>query len=183
MHTDSDEELLERIRSGERAALARLYSRYKVHLFRFCLHLLKNESQAEDAVHNTFVKICNGVHSVGNPSSLCAWMFQIARNEALMNLRQRKSSSDDGLDDVWDEETPLTILVDKDISTVVQQMMSRLKVEYREVLMLREYEQLSYTEIARITGVTESSVKSRLFKARQALAKSLEPMMRERVKS
>ncbi|MBX2991660.1 MAG: RNA polymerase sigma factor [Bacteroidetes bacterium] len=183
MHPDSDEELLERIRRGERTALAHLYSRYKVHLFRFCLHLLKNEAQAEDAVHDTFVKICNGAHTVGNPGSFRGWIFQIARNEALMNLRQRKASSDDGLDDVWDEETPLTLLVDKDISGIVHQMMSRLRIEYREVLMLREYEQLSYTEIARITGATESAVKSRLFKARQALAKNLEPMMRERAKS
>lgn len=183
MHSESDEQLFERIRRGDRAALARLYERYKVPLFRFCLHLLKNDAQAEDAVHETFIKICNGAHAVEHPDSFRAWIFHIARNEALMTLRRRRPSSENGLDDVWDEETPLTLLVDKDISAIVQQMMSRLKVEYREVLMLREYEQLSYAEIARITGSTESAVKSRLFKARQALASNLEPMMRERTKS
>lgn len=107
-------------------------------------------------------------------------MFQIARNEALMKLRRNKESSNGGMDDVWDDNTPLTVLEHNDIIGIVERSVNNLKVEYREVLLLREYDQLSYAEIADITGATTSAVKSRIFKARKALAETLGPWFKER---
>jgi RNA polymerase sigma-70 factor (ECF subfamily) len=76
---------------------------------------------------------------------------------------------------VWIEETPLTFAQENETKAIVRTCIDALKVEYREVLLLREYEGQSYEEIAAITGNTESSVKSRLFKARKALAEKLKP--------
>lgn len=182
MQPESDEQLLERIRDGSRDALARLYERYKGRLYAFCFRLLKNEAKAEDAVHDTFVKICNGAYAIENAQSFRPWIFRVARNEAFTMMRHKKSAGDDALEDLWDDNTPLSVLTEKDLQKIVQRCVDELKIEYREVLMLREYEQLSYEQIAMITGNTESSVKSRIFKARKALAKKLEPWFRERVK-
>ncbi len=182
MQPESDELLLEHIREGNRDALARLYERYKVRLYALCFRLLKNEAKAEDAVHDTFVKIWNGADAIEKSQSFRSWIFRVARNEAFMMMRQKKSVGDDALETLWDDDTPLGLLAEKDSKEIIQRCVDGLKVEYREVLLLREYEQLSYEQIAEITGATESSVKSRIFKARKALAKKLEPWFRERVK-
>jgi RNA polymerase sigma-70 factor (ECF subfamily) len=78
-------------------------------------------------------------------------------------------------DGVWDNETPLSALEQTQTAEIVQLCVSRLKMEYQEVILLREFEQLTYAEIAGVTGASESAVKSRLFKARKALAGKLSP--------
>jgi RNA polymerase sigma-70 factor (ECF subfamily) len=82
-------------------------------------------------------------------------------------------------DDLWSEETPHEQVVRKELTELVELHLNQLKIEYREVLVLRQYDKLSYAEIAAITGVTVSSVESRLFKARKALAKKLAPFFKE----
>ena len=110
------------------------------------------------------------------------WIFSIARNEAFTILRRVKpvEELDKAENEVWDEESPLERLVERERATVVQHCLSLLKPAYREVLILREYEHLSYSEIARVTGASESAVKSALFKARKAMGRKLELMMNER---
>ena len=81
--------------------------------------------------------------------------------------------------DIWDEETPHEMVVKGELVDLVQHHLNHLKVEYREVLVLRQYDKLSYAEIAAITGNSISSVESRLFKARRALAKKLVPYFSE----
>jgi len=84
------------------------------------------------------------------------------------------------LDTVWNSETPDSILANHELRDAVRDALQCLKVEYREVLVLREYEGLSYAEIAEITETSISSVKSRIFKARKALACKLAPFLAER---
>jgi RNA polymerase sigma-70 factor (ECF subfamily) len=93
--------------------------------------------------------------------------------------RERHSAIVDG-EDVWDEDTPLTILVGQQTQDSISKALDALKVEYREVILLRESDRLSYAEIAAITDSSESAVKSRLFKARRALASALAPLLDER---
>ncbi len=176
----TDEQLLTRIREGDRDALATLYLRYRTRLYAFCLGMLKIDAKAEDAVHDTFLRICNCVHTVENAESFQSWIFRIARNEAFMAMRKKREQTDGVLDDAWDNETPLSLLTKKNTSEIVRELINDLKAEYREVLLLREYEQFSYEQIAGITSSTESSVKSRLHKARLALAKRAAPFFRER---
>jgi RNA polymerase sigma-70 factor (ECF subfamily) len=95
--------------------------------------------------------------------------------------RERHSALVDG-EDVWEENTPLTILVGQQTQESISKALDALKVEYREVILLRENERLSYTAIAAITDSTQSAVKSRLFKARRALASALAPLLEERIK-
>ncbi len=82
--------------------------------------------------------------------------------------------------EVWEEEDPLDRIVERERAAIVQHCVSLLKPAYREVLILREYEHLSYSEIAGVTGASESAVRSALFKARRAMGKKLQLMMNER---
>jgi len=90
-----------------------------------------------------------------------------------MHLRRNRRNGVQSDEDVWDETTPYDLTISAETTEIVQRLLQNLKSEYREVILLREYEQLSYTQIAEITSNTESSVKSRLFKARKALTKRL----------
>lgn len=176
----TDQQLLERLGAGDSGALTHLYKRYADRIFKYCQRLLGDGEAAGDAVQNTFLKLQKGTNGLAQPASFQSWLFRIARNEALMLIRHQHATTEIQDDDVWDEETPLEKLMTMETTQIVQTALAALKIEYREVLMLREYEQLSYTEIASITGATESSVRSRLSKARKALAVKLEPFLKVR---
>jgi len=154
---------------------------YAPRLFVYCLRLLRDRQSAEDAVQETLTKVHTEAHSVHDRNSFRSWIFTIARNEAYGLLRKKKPVilADD--DQVWDNETPLELLLRAEESEIVQHFLEELRPEYREILVLREYEEFSYDEIAVITSSTIAAVKSRLFKARKALTIKLKPLydMRE----
>lgn len=183
MEQKTDQQLLERMISGDNRALAFLYERYKTRLYAYCFRMLGDRQAAEDAVHDTFLKLSHGVNGITQPSAFRGWLFRVARNEALIQIRRHRDTTEVVNDDVWEEETPLSTLISMETVEIIQRVLKMLKLEYREVLLLREYEQLSYAEIAVITDSTESSVRSRLFKARKAFASKLEPFLKEGKKS
>ncbi len=135
--------------------------------------MLIDSDAAEDATQDTFIKMYQNISSLHKTDAFLPWLFQIARNEVLMYIRRNKRNGTQNDETVWDETTPYVIAVSTETTELVQKTLQNLKSEYREVIILREYEQLSYKQIAEITGDTESSVKSRLFKARQALTRKL----------
>lgn len=175
MEIQSDEQLVEQLRRGDRGAFEELYHRYKRHVFRFCVKLTGDRSLAEDAAHDTFLKMYQGITSLADPMLFRSWLFTIARNEVFHIIRKRHSNGALDCDSVWSGGTPLTLAQENETKAIMKKCIDSLKVEYREVILLREYEGQSYEEIAAITGKSESSVKSRLFKARKALAEKLKP--------
>lgn len=179
VQTTSDKDLLSLIQSGDRGAFSELYKRHRRALYAFCARLLGDTQAAEDAVHDTFMKLSTESGSIAQPAALKSWLFTVARNEALMAIRGRRDGTPGRAESVWDDETPESLAEKSDLRRLVQGALGRLKVEYREVLLLREFEGLSYPEIASITGDSASSVKSRLFKARRALAGKLEGIWNE----
>jgi RNA polymerase sigma-70 factor (ECF subfamily) len=142
--------------------------------------MLQDEDLAADAVHETFVKALLGIQALQDPLALRSWLYRIARNEALAALRypERRSGSDPDL--LQDPETPQTLAEQNNFREHVQAAVDTLSAEYREVLALREEEDLSYGEIAEVTGSSISAVKARLFKARRALVSRLRPVLSER---
>ena len=167
------------MRSGDRKALGQLYDRYHQHLLRYCVRLLRDEQRAEDAVQNVFLKLQTGQQNIRNGQSMQSWLFTVAHNEALSDINKKKSvTADDSI--VWEGDSPEDELLAKERKELIEIVLQRLHAPYREVIILREYERLSYEEIAGITGTTISSVKSRLFKARKALIEKLKPYFNER---
>lgn len=179
MDSISERELVEGIQHGSQDALAAAYEQYSDGVFAYCLRILADRQLAEDVLQETFLKVGQHARSIQRNESFRSWIFRIARNEALMQLRKRHL--DDELDDgsVWSEETPHEQFVALERSQIVNRLLDSLKREYREVLVLLVYENMSYAEIAAITGATESSVKSRIFRARKAMMEKLRPYVKE----
>jgi RNA polymerase sigma-70 factor (ECF subfamily) len=159
-----------------------VYHRYKHRVYAYCYRLLRHPQNAEDAAQETFVKIHRSLDQLENAASLQAWVFSIARNEAFTILRRLRPTEEleEETEDAWDEENPLEKVVQKERAGIVQHCLGLLKPTYRELLILKEYEQLSYAEISQVTGASESAVKSGLFKARRAMRKKLESILKER---
>jgi RNA polymerase sigma-70 factor (ECF subfamily) len=175
-HTDI--EIVMRVNAGETAAFGELYRKYHARLLGYCARLLKDREKAEEVVQAAFVKALESLGSLERPELFSSWLFTIARNGVYGHFRAARQ--DGAADDVWDTDTPYERAVAGETSALVEQGLGRLKPEYREVLVLRHFERMSYREIAAVTGTTVSSVESRLFKARKALLKYLEPYVRER---
>ncbi|MHB1051149.1 MAG: RNA polymerase sigma factor [Bacteroidota bacterium] len=173
----TDEYLAIRLKNGDGRAASMIYERYKTGLFTFCRRLLGDTEGAEDAVHETIVKMMTLHGSLRNPGSLKSWLFTIARNEAFSALqkRQRVRPLSDEDENIFSEDETATEIQRNEQSSIINNLLNRMLPQYKEVLLLREYETLSYEEIADVTGTSVSAVKSRLFKARKALLETMEP--------
>jgi RNA polymerase sigma-70 factor (ECF subfamily) len=169
----TDSELIAWLRKNDRQAFAELYERYKMPVYRYCLKMLGEPAPAEDAVQETFLKMYSRIEQLIDPNRLLPWLFSIAHNEVLMHLRRYRRNGLESADDIWEEVTPFDLAVKSETQEIVQRLLGQLREKYREVLILREYDRFSYSEIAAVTGDTESSVKSRLFKARKAMIAEL----------
>jgi len=170
-----DEKFALRLKTGDEQAFGELYEQYRPRVYRFAFKLLRDRDQAEDIVQDTFLKARKSIQTLNQNHSLVSWLFAITRNEVYSHIRRTRGNGRADVDDVWDSETPLDELVGAETVVIVQNTIAQLKPDYREVILLREYERMSYAEIARVTGDTEGAVKARLFKARKALVKKLKP--------
>jgi RNA polymerase sigma-70 factor, ECF subfamily len=175
LNAQTDEQLVNSLRLGVMDAFAALYNRYKQRIFSFCYHLTMDRTLAEDATHDTFMKMQQHIHTLNDCSVFRSWLYAIARNQVYKLLQKQHPGGQLSDEPVWDGPQPDAMMELREERELIARCLHALKPEYREVLTLREYEQLSYTEIAIITGDSESSVKSRLFKARRALAEQLKP--------
>ena len=173
MDFSSEEELIEELQRGSQRAFAAVYQQYSEGVFAYCLKILADRQLAEDVVQETFLKVQQQARSIQHSKSFRSWIFRIARNEALMQFRRTGKNSQLEAESLWDEETPHERLVSAERSEVVNRLLDSLKHQYREVLVLLVYENMSYAEIAAVTGSTESSVKSRIFRARKAMVEKL----------
>ncbi len=154
--------------------------------------ILKERSAAEDSVQAAFVKIFRSLDSFRGESSLRTWMRRIVVNQALMVLRKqerlRETSiepllpSFDGngcrLDETWlVKDTPESLLASAQISQAVMTAIDKLPDAYRLVLLLRDIEEYSTSQVAHLLELSESNVKVRLHRARAALKKLLDPVL------
>jgi RNA polymerase sigma-70 factor (ECF subfamily) len=183
VENNEDAAIIRRVTSGEADAFGKLYTKYHGRLLGYCYRLLQDAEAARDVVQTAFTKAMESLSSLERPESFYSWIFTIARNESYTILRTRRGTEAGLSDEVWDTDTPHDQMVQKETSEQVGEALNRLKPEYREVLVLRHFERLSYGEIAAITGDTVSSVESRLFKARKALLKHLNHALEERTSS
>ncbi len=170
----SDEALLDRLRAGDRSALGEIYERYKSRLYGYCFRLLRDSADAQDAVQETFVKLSLGIGLLSQDAAFRTWIYRVARNESLMILRKRQRLSTTDPDTLFDERTPQDDVERHDAVTAVHGALARLGLEYREALVLREFDGMSYAEIATLTDSSLEAVKARIFRARRALARELE---------
>jgi RNA polymerase sigma-70 factor, ECF subfamily len=179
--TRTDADLAAAFRDGDDSAYSTLYERHKRALYVFALKMLGERDAARDLVQDVFLRIYERRRQLEHPASFRSWLFTIGRNQCLSLLRQHRSqtSLEEAPEEALARELPVDAREADEDARSVRRALARLKVEYREILVLREYEDLSYREIAEITGSTESAVKSKLFKARRALHLAITRTLRE----
>ncbi len=164
--------MVEACKKRSRKAKAKLYKAYAPTLLAICLRYAKNKSEAEDILHEGFIKIFTKIDQAGK-GSFEAWMKQIVKNEALQYLRKKSSlnkkhnqyEKDVEGDEYYDEELSI-----KDISSKkILEMIQALPTGYRLVFNLYVFEEKSHKEIAKALEVSESTSKSQYLRAKRQL--------------
>jgi len=168
-----DYALIEAFQNGDEFAFVGIYNRYKSGVYAFCLKMLLDSEQAQDVTQETFVRVYENRARLMKTSSFKSWLFTIARNQCLNSIR--RSSRHVAMDEEAERklispDTPITSMEKNEQIRFITRFLESLKPEYREVIILREYQNLSYEEIAAVTRSSISAIKSRLFKARRKLA-------------
>ena len=161
-------DLIEAFRNGDDFAFVSLYNRYKASIYGFAARMLMDRDAAQDVMQETFLRIYEKRQMLLNVQAFRAWLFAIARNQCLNMLR--KGTRTVPLDEAFAAQLPLPEgkpLEKAEQVALVKYHLACLQPQYREVLILREFQNLSYAEIAAATRSTLSAVKSRLFKARR----------------
>jgi RNA polymerase sigma-70 factor, ECF subfamily len=178
---------IEALRVGDRREFARLVDAYSGALYRLALKMLGNAKDAEDALQNTFLKAFQHVDQFEGRSSLSTWLYRIASNEALMQLRKRHPEttfSDISVEDEEDQNyDPVQItdwpslpeeeLLSAEARTTLDRAIEHLPEKLRIVFVLRDIEDLSIQETSQVLGLSETAVKTRLLRARLRLREEL----------
>lgn len=167
----TEEQLVRDLCLGSPQAFGEIYLRYKDSLCNYCHWLLKDKDCTEDVVHDTFLKVWNNISALNNSGSFRSWLFSIARFQALLFLRDSKPFEQLSYEPEVENEDPLHILITNEQSTQIGGLLNALRPAYRELIVLRVYEELSYAEIARVTGLSLPAVRVHLYRARKALAR------------
>ena len=171
--TDDDAELAVLAREGSQRAFTVLVGRHQDRVFRFILRMTGSRDEAMDLTQDTFMKAWQALPTWQPQALFRSWLIQIARNGALDVLRRRSTVRFEPLDDdpafADDGPGPEEQLHTRQRFVMLEAALAQLPTDHREVLLLREVEDLSYAEIAAALQVPEGTVKSRIARARSAL--------------
>ncbi len=175
-----DHSIIQQLRNGNERARNVFYKQYRTKLYHYCYHLVGNHSDAEDTVHETFIRIFNGIDNLHSSAAFRSWVYTIARNESLQLIRKKRPVTLADRVEIPENESIEQQIESDDITRIVKSEIYALKPKYREIILLREYHHLSYEEIADVLKTNESTVKARLFRARKKLFEKLSPYFDER---
>ncbi len=177
---EADDALVARIIAGDNAAFVALVERYKRPVYSLAYRMLGNPTDAEDAAQETFVRAYTGLTSYQMGSRFGSWLLSITSHWCIDLLRRKRAISLDAPGMASGEpfiqadtdEHPEVLALQSERQREVQQWLGCLPEPYRSVLVLRYWHDLSYTEISETTGLPVSTIRMRLFRARQLLGKN-----------
>lgn len=159
-----------RVKEGDLFPMGLLFNRYHRELFGFFYHMNGNPDLCEDMVQTAFYRMIRYRNSFSGDGAFRSWMYQLARNVLLDQVQQNKRTSNDRNLDDYAERIGGGTLADESLHKMEQasqlrNALTRLSDAHREVLVMREYQELKYKEIAEILNVTEGAVKTRVHRA------------------
>jgi len=184
-------ECIRRILAGERHLFHDLIRPCERSVYFLLYSLLRNEAEAEDAAQDTAIKVYQNLRNFRGDSQFRTWVLSIARNEGLGRLRKAGSRREDSLDAEMDDSTgdytpailtswrevPFEALERKELGAILRKAIEGLPEIYRNVVLLRDIEEIDVRETATALGITEGAVKVRLHRARAVLQKELAPKL------
>ena len=187
--------LISRAKKGDQTAFTRLVQTYENLVYKYAFKLCRDQEKAEEAFQDTFVNVYKRLGQFDGRSKFSSWIYTIVSNNCLMKLRRSKlaqasvsiddhsgNENDDRHGDdgstvpVW-KDTPLDDVLRGEIRSVLDESISKLPPAYRAVFLLRDVEDRSARDTAKILGLSVAAVKSRLHRARSFLRAELHPYM------
>jgi RNA polymerase sigma-70 factor (ECF subfamily) len=186
-----DQQLVERAQRGDKRAFDLLVVKYQRKLARLLSQFIHDAAEVEDVTQETFIKAYRSLSSFRGDSAFYTWLYRIGINAAknfLVAQKRRASTTTNEFDievaenfeegsQLRELNTPENELMSKQIAQTVHQALQALPEELRSAITLREIEGLSYEEIASIMGCPTGTVRSRIFRAREAIADKLQSVM------
>ena len=188
VEAQSDMEIISAVLSGEAHAFRDLVRRYERDVYRTTLYLLKNESDAEDASQEAFIRAYRNLASFRAEAKFSTWLLSIALNEARDRIRRRKAHRIVDLEEMAPNQTsglavrdqrkiPSEVLEQRELQHVLQHAIESLPQIYQEVVRLRTIDELSTKATAQALTSSIAAVKVRLYRARRMLQKQLRPYL------
>jgi len=198
--TDPDQGLIDGFRRGEARAFDDLVKRHESRVLRLCSRILSDADAALDAAQETFVKAWRAIGSFHGDARFSTWLTRIAINQCRNELRRKKtvkhtaplsldsptgtSGASDAPESILDgiassDAGPFEVARGREVAAALKVALAEVDVESREVLLLRDAEELSYEEIAEILDVPVGTVRSRLHRARAEVRRRLAPVLSE----
>lgn len=192
MSSDKDEDFLivQRVQAGDQKAFNLLVSKYHRRVGRLLSRMVKNQEDIEEVVQETFIKAYRAIGNFRGDSAFYTWIYRIAINTAknlLVNQGKRPTALKEGVDEDGETfednlalsniDTPESLYQTKQIGEAVNAAMEDLPEDLRTAIVMREIDGLSYDEIAQVMGCPIGTVRSRIFRAREAIAERIKPLL------
>jgi RNA polymerase sigma-70 factor (ECF subfamily) len=190
---DSDLMLVERTLAGDTHAFELLVIKYQRRIQRLIARMVRDVNLVEDIAQETFIRAYRALHQFRGEAQFYTWLYRIAVNTAKKFLQElkrdplvtesaRKSDEDEDEtsrfgNEPIEEATPETVLAAKEIAEMVNTVLRDLPDDLRQAVMLREIEGLTYEEIAQVMDCPIGTVRSRIFRAREAISASIKPLL------
>ncbi len=187
---EADLILVERAQAGDQVAFGLLVTKYQRKLLRLVMRLVRDPSEAEDVTQEAFIKAYRALPNFRGESAFYTWLYRIGVNTAknwLMAQGRRMPTVSEVIDDedddsagsnlLRDDETPERVIMSRQIGATVNAAMDALPEDLRTAIALREIEGLSYEEISKVMDCPIGTVRSRIFRAREAIAERLRPLL------
>jgi RNA polymerase sigma-70 factor, ECF subfamily len=186
---DADQQLVRRVQAGDKSAFNLLVLKYQHRVLKLVSRFVSDAAEAEDVAQEAFIKAYRALASFRGESAFYTWLYRIAINtakNALVSNRRRPVDFDLDLQDpeqydrharLKESDTPEGVLLTEEIRQVVEHAMEQLPEDLRTAIVLRELEGLSYEEIAEAMDCPVGTVRSRIFRAREAIDKKLKPLL------
>ncbi len=185
-----DQQLVERVQHGDKQAFNLLVVKYERRLTRLLSRYVRNPHEVEDVVQEAFIKAYRALSTFRGDAAFYTWLYRIGINTAKNYLMARgrrvpntsefdveESESFEEGNNLHELNTPENELLSKEVARVVNEAMAALPEDLRAAISLREMEGLSYEEIAEAMGCPIGTVRSRIFRAREAIAAKLRPIL------
>jgi RNA polymerase sigma-70 factor (ECF subfamily) len=188
----NEKELIARVKNGDERAFAQLVKLYEQTVWGFAFKLCRNKEKADESYQDTFINVYRKIDQFDSRSKFSTWLYTIVANNCLMNRRKRKmdgllESLDDAPDvgnedvqkqlAVWDD-SPIDTMMNKEMREQMDAAIQELPDEYKVVFVLRDLEDKTAEETAKILNLTVPAVKSRLRRSRIFLRHKLHGLMR-----
>jgi RNA polymerase sigma-70 factor (ECF subfamily) len=165
---DPDPRIVQRARSGDLLAFEELVREYQADAFRFAWHLTRHRQLAEDVTQEAFLRAFRFLHGFRGDRRFGSWLFSIVRNCAMDSLRGQRQ-----IPVPWEDFEPARTVADPSARAELDAALRAVSSDHRETFLLVEVFGLSYQETADVLGVAVGTVKSRMFRARQALCAAI----------